>query len=329
MNKTVITLILGLSLALTGFAQKSLKGSPSVRKSPESNPIVADDRDQAVTSKSKPPKLDSTRPDSGPTIVKAKPKPSQLVAALDTNKDGKLSFKEIEAAVDILKKLDTNKNGELTLNEFGILPEAKKQSRGSIGNPVENKPNLSARPNGRPSARPSDRPSARRISKSASTATRGAGSKNTSPRKTRPSRRPSRLITKKIPGATSLTDTRATGAVETATGNQKRTVRTAPARKKSKLASRKRPTIKPAVSQNSAKLKLLVKKAKSLTQKIEQSMEGIKNPGKSRAAAIWVSKDSKELISSLEEELKKGRDIDSNILLNAEKKLINTEKLLE
>ena len=320
-------------MALTGFAQKSLKGSPSVRKSPESNPIVADDRDQAVTSKSKPPKLDSTRPDSGPTIVKTKPKPSQLVAALDTNKDGKLSFKEIEAAVEILKKLDTNKNGELTLNEFGTLPEAKKQSRGSIGNPGETKPNLSARPNGRPSsrlsARPSDRPSARRISKSASTATRGGGSKNTSPRKTRPSRRPSRLITKKIPGATSLTDTRATGAVETATGNQKRTVRTAPARKKSKLASRKRPTIKPAVSQNSAKLKLLVKKAKSLTQKIEQSMEGIKNPGKSRAAAIWVSKDSKKLISSLEEELKKGRDIDSNILLNAEKKLKNAEKLLE
>ena len=325
MNKTVITLILGLSLALTGFAQKSLKGSPSVRKSPESNPIVADDRDQVVTSKSKPSKLDSTRTDSGPTIIKAKPKPSQLVAALDTNKDGKLSFKEIEAAVEILKKLDTNKNGELTLNEFGTLPEAKKQSRGSIGNLGETKPNLSVRPNGRPSARPS----ARRISKSSSTTTRAADSKNTSPRKTRPSRRPSRLITKKIPGATSLTDTRATGAVETATGNQKRTVRTAPARKKSKLASRKRPTIKPAVSQNSAKLKLLVKKAKSLTQKIEQSMEGIKNPGKSRAAAIWVSKDSKELISSLEEELKKGREIDSNILLNAEKKLINTEKLLE
>jgi len=325
MNKTVITLILGLSLALTGFAQKSPKGSPNVRKSPESNPIVADDRDQVATSKSKPSKLDSTRPDSGPTIIKAKPKPSQLVAALDTNKDGKLSFKEIEAAVEILKKLDTNKNGELTLNEFGTLPEAKKQSRGSIGNLGETKPNLSVRPNGRPSARPS----ARRISKSSSTTTRAADSKNTSPRKTRPSRRPSRLITKKIPGATALTDARATGAVETATGNQKRTVRTAPARKKSKLASRRRPTIKPAVSQNTAKLKLLVKKAKSLTQKIEQSMEGIKNPGKSRAAAIWVSKDSKELISSLEEELKKGREIDSNILLNAEKKLIATEKLLE
>ena len=58
-------------------------------------------------------------------------------------------------------------------------------------------------------------------------------------------------------------------------------------------------------------------------------MEGIKNPEKSRAAAIWVSKDSKELISSLEEELKKGNQIDSNILLNAEKKLIDTEKLLE
>ena len=310
---------------MAGFAQKSprlAKDKPTVTKPALSTPIVADDRDRAASSNSKPDMVEPPRPISKPTIVKANPKPSQLVAALDANKDGKLSFEEIEAAVETLKKLDTNNNGELTLNEFGTLPEAKKQSRGSIGNLGETKSNLSVRP--------SSRPSARRISKSSSTATRAADSKNTSTRKTRPSRRPSRLITKKIPGATAPTNTRATGAVETATGNQKRTVRTAPARKKSKLtSSRRRPTIKPAVSQQSSKLKMLVKKAKSLTQKIEQSMEGIKNPGKSRAAAIWVRKDSKELISSLEEELKKGREIDSNILLNAEKKLIDTEKLLE
>jgi hypothetical protein len=310
---------------MAGFAQKSprlAKDKPTVTKPALSTPIVADDRDRAASSNSKPDMVEPPRPISKPTIVKANPKPSQLVAALDANKDGKLSFEEIEAAVETLKKLDTNNNGELTLNEFGALPEAKKQSRGSIGNLGETKSNLSVRP--------SSRPSARRISKSSSTATRAADSKNTSTRKTRPSRRPSRLITKKIPGATAPTNTRATGAVETATGNQKRTVRTAPARKKSKLtSSRRRPTIKLAVSQQSSKLKMLVKKAKSLTQKIEQSMEGIKNPGKSRAAAIWVRKDSKELISSLEEALKKGREIDSNILLNAEKKLIDTEKLLE
>jgi hypothetical protein len=333
MNKTVITLILGLSLSMAGFAQKSprlAKDKPTVTKPALSTPIVADDRDRAASSNSKPDMVEPPRPISKPTIVKANPKPSQLVAALDANKDGKLSFEEIEAAVETLKKLDTNNNGELTLNEFGTLPEAKKQSRGSIGNLGETKSNLSVRPSSRPSARPSSRPSARRISKSSSTATRAADSKNTSTRKTRLSRRPSRLITKKIPGATAPTNTRATGAVETATGNQKRTVRTAPARKKSKLtSSRRRPTIKLAVSQQSSKLKMLVKKAKSLTQKIEQSMEGIKNPGKSRAAAIWVRKDSKELISSLEEALKKGREIDSNILLNAEKKLIDTEKLLE
>ena len=300
MKKTTIALVLGLSLSMAGFAQKSprlAKDKQTVRKS---TPIAADDRDRAASSNPKPDMVETPRPTSKPTIVKANPNPSQLVAALDANKDGKLSFKEIEAAVEILKKLDTNKNGELTLNEFGTLPEAKKQSRGSIGNPGETKQNLSARPNGRPSsrlsARPNDRPSARRISKSSSTTTRMADSKNTSPRKTRPSRRPSRLITKKIPGA----DTRATGAVETAGGNPKRTVRTAPARKKSKLtSSRRRPTIKPAVSQQSSKLKMLVVKAKSITQKIEQSMEGIKNPEKSRAAAIWVSKDSKELILSL------------------------------
>ena len=55
--------------------------------------------------------------------MKAKRKPSQLVAALDANNDGKLSLKEIEAAVEVLKKLDANKDGELTLQEFGPVPE--------------------------------------------------------------------------------------------------------------------------------------------------------------------------------------------------------------
>jgi len=309
-------MVLGLGLVMTGFAQSSPKpkGRPGAAK-PVASP------------KAKPPKVESPRPASGPTIVRVKPKPSQLVAALDANEDGKLSFKEIEAAVAALKKLDQNKDGELTLNEFGPAPEAAKQSRGSLGKPGGAKPSVSVRPSGRPSGRPSARPSR----KPNSSATRATGSRNASPQKTRPGGRPSRLISKKKPGAPAQTGARATGAAGAATGKPKRTVRTAPARKKSKSASRRRPTAKPADSQQVAKLKALVEEAKSLTQQVKQAMGGIKNPGKSRAAAIWVSKDSEELLSSLEEELKKGAgiDVNSNIFSNAEKKLADVKKLLE
>ena len=312
MKKTAIAMTLGLGLAVTGFAQSAAKpkGRPSAAK-------------PAASSKSKPPRLGSPRPASGPTIVKAKPRPTQLVSALDANKDGKLSYKEIEAAVAALKKLDQNKDGELTLNEFGPAPEVAKQSRGSLGKPGGAKPSVSVRPSGRPSARPSRKPN--------SSATRATGSRNASPQKTRPGGRPSRLISKKKPGAPAQTGARATGAADAATGKPKRTVRTAPARKKSKSASRRRPTANPADSQQVAKLKALVEEATSLTQQVKQAMGGIKNPGKSRAAAIWVSKDSEELLSSLEEELKKGAgiDVNSNIFSNAEKKLADVKKLLE
>ncbi|MBT7734583.1 MAG: hypothetical protein HN707_06715, partial [Verrucomicrobia bacterium] len=92
MKKTAIALTLGLSLAMTGFAQstaKKPKGGPSVRKSAAASPIVAGDR--AATSKSKPPKAKAPGRVSGPTVIKAKPQPSQLMMALDANEDGKLS----------------------------------------------------------------------------------------------------------------------------------------------------------------------------------------------------------------------------------------------
>jgi hypothetical protein len=314
MKTRVLATMLGLGLVMTGFAQSSPKppkGRPGAAK-PVASP------------KAKPPKVESLRPASGPTIVRAKPKPSQLVAALDANKDGKLSFKEVEAAVAILKKLDKNKDGELTLNEFGPAPEAGKQSRGSLDKPGGAKPSVSARPSGRPSARPSRKPN--------SSATRATGSRNASPRKIRSGGRPSRLISRKKPGDPAQTGARgATGDAGAATDKPKRTVRTTPARKKSKFASRRRPTVKPADSQQVVKLKALVEEAKSLTQKVKQAMGGIKDPRKSRAAAIWVSKDSEELLSSLKEELKKGAgiDVNSNIFSNAEKKLADVKKLLE
>ena len=45
-----------------------------------------------------------------------------LMTALDTNRDGKLSTKEIDSAVAALQKLDKNKDGKLSKEEIGWPP---------------------------------------------------------------------------------------------------------------------------------------------------------------------------------------------------------------
>ena len=94
MKKIAMTLILGLSLAMAGFAQSAAK--PKGRPNPAK---------PAASSKSKLPKPKAPGRASGPTVIKAKPQPSQLMMALDANEDGKLSLKEIEAAVKALTRL--------------------------------------------------------------------------------------------------------------------------------------------------------------------------------------------------------------------------------
>ena len=103
---------------MAGFAQSAAK--PKGRPNPAK---------QAASSKSKLPKPKAPGRASGPTVIKAKPQPSQLMMALDANEDGKLSLEEIKAAVEAFEALDENNDGELTLNEFGPAPELTKQSQ--------------------------------------------------------------------------------------------------------------------------------------------------------------------------------------------------------
>jgi len=63
-----------------------------------------------------PPRGDG-RP-GGPGGPGGRPGPP-LLAALDTNKDGKLDANEIANASNALKTLDKNKDGELTQDEIG------------------------------------------------------------------------------------------------------------------------------------------------------------------------------------------------------------------
>ena len=322
MKKTAIAMTLGLSLAMNGFAQSAAKpkGRPSAAK-------------PAASSKSKPPRLGSPRPASGPTIIKAKPRLSQLFMALDANKDGKLSLKEIEAAVKALKKLDKNKDGELTLIEFGPAPDVDKPEPRSLGKPGGATPRVATKPSGRPGRRPTAKPSGRLGKKPTALANRTTpGTKKPSAKSTRPGARPR-------PNAKPGRRVAKTGAPDTsaksigpATGRAKpkRVARKSPAPKKSKSASRRRPASKPTTPSANAELKALIDETKAVTEQIKQAMGGIKNPGKSRAAAIWVSKESEELLGTLGKGLE-GQDAGNKAVQVKEAKLKLTEvrKLLE
>ena len=330
MKKTAIAMTLGLGLAVTGFAQSAAKpkGRPSAAK-------------PAASSKSKPPRLGSPRPASGPTIIKAKPRLSQLFMALDANKDGKLSLKEIEAAVKALKKLDKNKDGELTLIEFGPAPDVDKPEPRSLGKPGGATPRVATKPSGRPGRRPTARPSGRLDKKPTALANRTTpGTKKPSAKRPRPSARP-RPNSKPGTGVAQKNargDSNGVKSSETPTGRAtpKRVARKSPARKKSKSASRRRPASKPttppanAGSPVDAELKALIDETKAVTEQIKQAMGGIKNPGESRAAAIWVSKESEELLGTLGKGLE-GQDAGNKAVQvkEAKLKLAEVRKLLE
>jgi len=302
MKKTAITMVLGLGLVMAGFAQSSPKpkGRPGAAK-PLASP------------KAKPPKLGSSRPASGPTIIRAKPKPSQLVAALDANEDGKLSFKEIEAAVAALKKLDQNKDGELTLNEFGPAPEVAKQSRGSLGKPGGAKPSVSARPSGRPGRRPTTKPSGQPSGKPKAVAGRTPGTKKPGARPTRPGARP-RPSSK--PGQANRGDgTSAKGGAPTAKASPRRVAKKAPARKVSKAARTVDPDIQTLIDETAA-----------VTELIRRAAPKIKNLAKKRAAQNWTRRGSRAFLRSLNN----IQDQDKAVkLVEAKQKLEEVRKLLE
>ena len=325
MKKTAIALTLGLGLAVTGFAQSAAKpkGRPSAAK-------------PAASPKAKPPKIESLRPASEPTIVKAKPRLSQLFMALDANKDGKLSLKEIEAAVKAFKKLDKNKDGELTLAEFGPAPDVDKPEPRSIGKPGGVTPRVATKPSRRPTARPSGRPG----SKPKGLASRTTGARKPSAKSTRPSARPrpsgrpGRRVAKT--GAARGTSAKASGAAATGRAKPKRVVRKSPALKKTKPASRRRPAPKPttppanAGSSVNADLKALIEETEAITKQIKQALAKIKNLAKKQAAMKWIRIGSRKLLNTLGKELEgQGADNKAGQVEEAKQKLNEVRKLLE
>ena len=300
MKKTAMTLILGLSLAMAGFAQSAAK--PKGRPNPAK---------PAASSKSKLPKPKAPGRASGPTVIKAKPQPSQLMMALDANEDGKLSLKEIEAAVKALKQLDENNDGELTLNEFGPAPELAKPSRGD-GTSAKGGAKPSGQPGRRPTAKPSGSPKA--------IAGRTPGTKRPGARATRPGARP-RPSSK--PGQANRGDgtsakggdLASSGGAPTAKASPRRVAKKAPARKVSKAALTADPEIK-----------TLIDETATVTELIRKATPRIKNLAKKQTAQNWTRRGSRAFLRSLNNIQGQDKAVK---LVEAKQKLEEVRKLLE
>ena len=343
MKKTAMTLILGLSLALTGFAQLTAKkpsGRTSIRKPPASkpivaddrdrtatSPIVADDRDRATTSKSKPSKLEPPRPALGPAIiVRTKPQRSQLMMALDANEDGKLSLDEIKAAVEVLKALDENKDGELTLNEFGPTPELAKPNRSEGPSSKGGRLSSTLKAVAKPSVRPSRRPTAKPSVSPKVIAGLTPGTKRPSTKATRPSARPrpsarSRPISK-LGQATGgdgtsakVDDLASLDGASTAKTPLRRVARKAPARKVSKAALTGDPEIK-----------RLIDDAEKTTKLIREATPKIENLGNKQLAQNWARTGYRAFLRSLNNIQGQDKEVKLN---EAKQKLEEVRKLLQ
>ena len=302
MKKAAITLILGLSLAMAGFAQSAAK--PKGRPNPAK---------PAASPKSNLPKPKAPGRASGPTVIKAKPQQSQLMMALDANEDGKLSLEEIKAAVEAFEALDENNDGELTLNEFGPAPELAKPSRGdgtsAKGGALSSTLKAGAKPSGRPGRRPTAKPSG----SPKAIAGRTPGTKRPGARATRPGARP-RPSSK--PGQANRGDgTSAKGGAPTAKASPRRVAKKAPARKVSKAARTVDPDIQTLIDETAA-----------VTELIRRAAPKIKNLAKKRAAQNWTRRGSRAFLRSLNN----IQDQDKAVkLVEAKQKLEEVRKLLE
>jgi hypothetical protein len=240
--------------------------------------------------------------------------------ALDANEDGKLSLKEIEAAVKALKQLDENNDGELTLNEFGPAPELAKPSRGdgtsAKGGALSSTLKAGAKPSGRPGRRPTAKPSG----SPKAIAGRTPGTKRPGARATRPGARP-RPSSK--PGQANRGDgtsakggdLASSGGAPTAKASPRRVAKKAPARKVSKAALTADPEIK-----------TLIDETATVTELIRKATPRIKNLAKKQTAQNWTRRGSRAFLRSLNNIQGQDKAVK---LVEAKQKLEEVRKLLE
>lgn len=254
MNKkthTIVTIIMGLAMVISGMAQSPAKPKRQTTSSVE-----------ASTSAKKPV--------------------SKLVAALDRNKDGKLSKKEVEAIADVFKLLDKDKNGELTLTEFG-LPPSNPQSASAVTKPSRagGGPNKVRKTPGKPG---------------------GKRAVSTAAKPKRPGGRPIR------PSGTARPVKKA-GASPNTPARPSRVARSGSRTKKAGAVRRKPATTgKPSAAKKLARpvdkeLREVIEQVNKLSKEANQAKGKIKNRKNKRLVTNWLNQKYKPLVDSLSSKL--------------------------
>jgi len=345
--KMKITLITAICFAF-GSAGMAQPKPPKANKPPTPNkPGVA--------------KPGSERP-SGPTIVKKPSRAVHLLQALDGNEDGKLSFQEIEMALEVLKqigdkKLDKNKDGFLTVKEFSPVVQdsparnsrASDLAAGLKGGSSPGRPSGVKRPNTRPQI--AKRPGSGQAANNRTATAKRPGSRATRPggRATRPTgRNAARTVKKSGSRAGALTSdlkggSSPSGAASNRAQTTKRVARTNTGRRAKASVRRKpgtRSNVKPSAnagaqvvastSPQDEAINKLIKDTKEITDKLSQAVANIQDANKKKAAEKWVSRDSKTQLRALEKSLNSNATSSKDrVIKKAQKRLDDLKKIIQ
>jgi len=291
-------------------------------------------------------KQESERP-SGPAIVKKPSRAVHLLQALDGNEDGKLSFEEIEMALEILKqigdkKLDKNKDGFLTVKEFRPVVQdspARNSRASSLVDGVKSasrpvKPSIVKRPNTKPQI--AKRPGSGQTANSRTTTAKRPGSRAIRPggRATRPTgRNAGRTVTKS--GTSGTASNRAQTTKRVARTNTDRRAKAAVRRKPGARSNVKPITnagaqVVASTSSQDEAINKLINDTKEITDKLSQAVASIQDANKKKAAEKWVSRDSKTQLLALERSLNSNAPRSKDrVIKKAQKRLDDLKKIIQ
>ena len=284
---------------------------------------------------------------TGPTIVKKPSRAVHLLQALDGNEDGKLSFQEIEMALEVLKqigdkKLDKNKDGFLTVKEFSPVVQdspARNSRAGALAGNLKGG-SSPARPSGvkRPNTRPqiAKRPGSGQTANNRTATAKRPGSRATRPggRATRPTgRNAARTVTKS--GTSGAASNRAQTTKRVARANTDRRAKAAVRRKPGTRSNVKPPAnagaqVVASTSPQDEAINKLINDTKEITDKLSQAVASIQDANKKKAAEKWVSKDSKTQLRALERSLNSNSSSSKDrVIKKAQKRLDDLKKIIQ
>jgi hypothetical protein len=303
MKKNIyIATILGLTMVIQGLAQSPAKperqkSSPARASTPAKNPV------------------------------------SQLVAALDKDKNGKLSLKEVEVISDVFKLLDKDKSGELTATEFGlpskprsIAAEPKASRAGGLDAALKSAtPNQVRKRPGKPGVKKPVSTAAKPRRSGGRSGVRQSGTARSVKKTGTSSNAPAKPKRVARSASRSKTKTPGTARRKPVTSGKKRNVVTKKAASGKPVAAAV--AAKPAGS-GDKELREVIEEVNSLSKEVNQAKGKIRNPNNRRIATNWLNQKYKPFVDSLTGELGSSNAEKQKAITKAKKEIENIRKLL-